>query len=119
MDDVIDRYTSTPFEWGTTDCCSFVCECVQVVTGKDLSATFHWIDYASAQELIGSYGSLYDLVTHELGPPTQGYKDGDVCMTLRFGEELLGVVRGAGGVFRTERGIMQLPMASIVYVWST
>ena len=119
MKTIVDKYQREPFVWGKTDCCRFVCECVESVTGRDLASKFTWHDHASAKELVGSFGSLYNLVAHELGQPGGDHKDGDVCLTTYLGEELLGVVYGEKGLFRTEQGIASMPMASILYCWST
>lgn len=119
MDAIIERYKAEPFVWGKTDCCRFVCECVASITGVDLSEKFDWHDHVSATALVDSYGSLYELVCAELGPTSLFYKDGDVCMTYYCGQQILGVIKGNKGLFRTEAGIIERPVASVAWHWST
>ena len=118
MNAIIEHYERTPFEWGTTDCCRFVCKCVQTATGRDLSAGMHWHDEASAKELIRSFGTLRDLVESQLGAPTDAPKDGDIALYQHNGEQILGVVDGRHCILRTKAGVTRWPRNRAVAIWS-
>lgn len=38
--DAIHAHARKPFAYGSNDCCSFVCDCVQAMTGEDIYAEF-------------------------------------------------------------------------------
>ena len=118
MSAVIESYTSKPFKWGSTDCCSFVCDYVQEQTGIDLSAGFAWHDYETATDLVASYGSLSKLITHELGPPCNTLDDGNICLTVHRGEQLVGVIAGQQALFRTKTGLVKWPLNRVWTTWS-
>jgi len=119
MIEVIHRYHAEPFRYGR-DCCTFVGECVEAVTGRNPTADFHYSNRREAARLIASYGSLYALFLHHLGEPYDGHKDGDIAMRLQTnGEYIAGVVYRDRMIVRTETGVTDWPLDYAIAIWET
>jgi len=65
--------TARAFEWGTFDCCLFVCEAIHAVTEIDIGDRFRgkYHDEAGAQALVGDRGlaAFIDEIAEEIGAP--------------------------------------------------
>jgi hypothetical protein len=119
MIEVIHRYQSEPFKYGK-DCCQFVGDCVEAVTGKNPTKGFEYRNKREALRLIASYGSLLDLFVAHLGKPYDGHKDGDICIRLQpDGEYIAGVVYRNRMLVRTENGVTDWPLEYALAVWET
>ena len=121
MKSVIEKYQDTPFEYGLADCCQFVGECVESVRGYNPAKWFDYDGESGASELIGSYGSLGDLVTAKLGRPIfHDYKDGDIALYDQTdGSQILGVVEGDEVVLKSARGLVRWPIFHAKAIWRT
>jgi len=121
--DIIKKYSSIPFEYGLTDCCRFVGECVEAVTGNNIAGRFGYSNEREAYDLIASYGSLENLMTAELGKGIQGAyepKDGDVALCKSTsGIELAAVVYRGVLLVLTKTGVMDWPLSRAYKVWVT
>ena len=116
---VIQKYTGIPFSYGL-DCCQFVGECVESITGKNPMDGFEYSNEAEAYEVIGKYGKLEDAMRATLGEPYDGYKDGDICLLeMKDGQQLAGVVFQGRVVVRAKRDLMDLPASAAKIVWCT
>jgi hypothetical protein len=117
--EVIDKYSAIPFSYGL-DCCQFVGECVESVTGKNPATNFLYSGEAEAMALIQSYGSLDALVTSVFGKPYDGQKDGDITVHNQSdGTQIAGVVYRGRSIVRTKAGLMDWPIDSTIGVWKT
>ena len=116
---IIDKYAAMPFSYGA-DCCQFVGECVEAVTGTNPAAAFRYTDEASATELIASYGTLAGLVTAVYGQPYDGHKDGDITVHDQAdGTQVAGVVYRGESIVRTKAGLMNWPLTWARGIWET
>ena len=66
----IENYSSKDFKWGNSDCCLFICDCVEVMTGVDLAKDFRgrYSSKFEAYKLVKDLGfnSLEDLADSKL-----------------------------------------------------
>lgn len=128
MISVVMEYTHLPFEYGTSDCCSFVGRCLENA-GKDnpmLALNYH--GEVGALGVIAEFGGLGEAVSHFLGEPrddTADAEEGDVVLCSFHGEEIVGIVMRCGMeqelrcVLRTERSLVDWPLNRAEQVWST
>lgn len=119
---LIQKWSETPFSYGDADCCQFVSEMVESFTGQNPAESFSYSGKAEAYRLIGSYGSLYQLVCFKFGKPYEGpYKDGDITLhNMVNGQEILGVFYRGRCLVRSEKtGITDWPIESAKFVWCT
>lgn len=122
MKDIIDKYTSTEFEYGIADCCQFAGEVIERQTGRNPCREFDYSSRAEAYEIIASYGSIEALLDAKIGPGIQGVydpNDGDIglCKT-ETGFELVGVVYAGRIVVLTQNGgVMGWPLSKVYKVW--
>jgi len=115
---VIRKYESLPFEYGVTDCCRFVGECVQAVRGENPADFFLYASEDSAQQLIGSYGGLQGLLRAVLGDPVPSVKEYGVGLVSIRGEPVAGFVWGEKLILRTKKGLVDWPVSRAEYVWA-
>lgn len=119
MRSVIDKYSGLPFRYGQ-DCCQFLGECIESLTGRN---PMHKIQYSSqteAQTILDRYGDLEGAMRHFLGEPYDGHKDGDACLMNNNGGELAaGVIYRDRVVARVKSGLMDYPISRALMVWCT
>jgi hypothetical protein len=116
---VIDKYAALPFRYGQ-DCCSFVGECIESITGSNPIAHLNYQDRPSAYAIIDRYGDLEGAMRHYLGEPYDGHKDGDACLIDNNGGELAAAVIYKGRVVaRVKGGLCDYPLERALMVWCT
>lgn len=116
---IIQKYTGVPFSYGQ-DCCQFVGECVEAVTGRNPMNRYHYGSEGEALDIIAQYGDLCAAITANLGEPYDGFKDGDVCLVeSESGEQIAGVAWQGRVIVRAKRDLMDLPRTHVKYVWMT
>ncbi len=115
---VIERFQDEPFEWGHSDCCQFVGECIAAVTGENLALLVEYADEAEALAMIEDAGGLDVVVSSVLGDPVAPpASDNDVVM-VRDGETpIVGFVWNGVVLVRTPQGLVDWPMAKVEHVW--
>ena len=119
MLDVIRKYDRTPFSYGL-DCCQFVGDCLESITGNNPMNGFAYKNKREAYRIIKSYGSLEKAITATLGEPYDGIKDGDVCtISANDGTEAAGIVFNNRIIARVEDGVMDYPLERALRVWET
>ena len=119
MREVIIKYVDRPFSYGD-DCCTFVGECVESITGKNPMAAFHYRNKREAYSIIDQFGSLEDAITAVIGEPYDGCKDGDVCtLNANDGTEAAGIIYHDRVLARVQSGLMDYPLDRANRVWCT
>lgn len=119
MQDIINKYSRLPFEYGL-DCCNFAAECVESITGKNPMESIRYSGEAEALALIESYGSLEAAVRSVLGDPYDGIKDGDITVhDVQDGQQTVGVVYLGRSVVRTKSGVTDWPLEWAKGIWKT
>lgn len=115
---IFNKYSCRPFKYGD-DCCQFAGEVVAALTGKNPMDRFSYSDESGAYDIIGRYGDLCGAMTHVLGEPYDGHKDGDVCLINADGRQAAAVIHRGGVVARVEGGLRRLPIDRALKVWCT
>jgi hypothetical protein len=116
----VESRRSTPFAWGTHDCCRFAAGAVEAMTGVDRMHAFTYETEAEARELITQAGGLDVLVTRELGAPLESVAfagRGDVVLAELDNGPTLGVVLGVQSAFAAEGGVLLLPTRMGCMAW--
>ena len=114
---VIDKYSAIPFTWGA-DCCTFVGECVEALTGHN--PNFAYSTHAEAKKILARFGSLEAAITDRLGGPYFGYRNGYVALVESAGGiPLAGIFYRGRIVVRVQTGLMDLPPCRALRVWRT
>ena len=115
---VIRKWERMPFSYDGNDCCQFVGECIEAVTGENPAAEFFYGSEAEAYELIDSYGSLYGLLTDVFGEPDGCANEYGLALTECRGREMAGFVWGDKLIVKTAGGLTDWPVSRAVAVWS-
>lgn len=114
---VFQRYYGVPFEYGKTDCCQFVADCIREATGRDVAAPFRYANLRQARELLRRHGGLEGLATHVLGAPDEGVpRPGFVALVGK--PRILGIVWQNRIVARTDNDLMDLPIERGIRFWN-
>ena len=119
MRTVIDKYAGLRFRYGQ-DCCQFVGECIQAITGKNPIGALIYSDEREAYAIINRFGDLEGAMRHFLGKPYDGHKDGDACLMDNNGGRLAAAIIWRNEVIgRVENGLMNYPLDRAKLVWCT
>lgn len=117
--EVFDFYDRAGFEWGVTDCCTFVRDCLQS-SGASTPDVF-WTNQNEASRLLDEYGGLSAAVTRFYGDPVLEPQEGDIASVESGGREILGYVvntlHGLRVALLTERGITDWPVRLATSFW--
>jgi len=117
---ILDR-TSRPFVYGTQDCCMFVCDCVEAITGHDPGADLRGTYTAEqgAQALVERLGGVAaiaaDRLGEEIGPLLA--QVGDVVLVQFEGRDTLAVCLGTRAAVPGPAGLVMLPMRRALRAW--
>ena len=103
--------------WGKTDCCQFVGECVESVTGENPARYFRYAGEKAARSLIKTYGGLDGLLTSVFGEPSHQWRNGYVGVMKNNGELAAGVFINNRFVCRVENGLMDYSPDRAAKVW--
>lgn len=124
LNNLLKNHKDQPFVWGKNDCCLFAANTVLATTGKDLAAEFRgkYRTKMGAARILKKHGyqSIEQLLNAKLGTPIAPLTatTGDVALIENYDQE-----RSAGIVFRSSvycvglRGLIQVPLSSVIYVW--
>lgn len=116
---VFSRYYGVPFEYGKTDCCQFVADCIEAVEPLygDLAAPFRYGSKREAAAILRKHGGLEGLVTSILGDPDEGVpQSGFVALVNK--PRVLGIVWRDRIVARTRNDLMDLPITRGLRFWN-
>lgn len=122
LGDYVESRRSTPFEYGTHDCCRFAAGAVIAMTGHNYMAAFDYKNGLGAERLIRRAGTLDALVNRTLGEPVHPSQAGrgDVVLADLERGSTLGVCLGETCVFAAEpAGLAFHPRAVIRLAWRT
>jgi len=111
-----------PFVWGEWDCALMAADAVKVMTDHDYAEAlrFQYTDAKGAMRLIEPHGDLRGLIEHLLGSPITNHRliqRGDVAVVDNEGRQCTGIVWGSGIFATGEKGLVSLPMSSIIAAW--
>ena len=119
MKAVINKYAGLPFRYGQ-DCCQFVGECIEAITGKNPIVGLTYSDEREAYAIIDRFGGLENAMRHFLGEPYDGHKDGDACLMDNNGGRLAAAVIWRNEVIgRVGNGLMNYPLNRAKIIWCT
>jgi hypothetical protein len=109
-----------PFVWGENDCCLFVADAIEAMTGADPAAPVRGYDSAlGAHRLIEGAGGLRELVSQLLGEPVSPLMAGvgDAVLLDNEGRELLAICNGTSAIGPSESGLAVLSMEAARVAW--
>lgn len=117
---VLDAYANRPFDWGRSDCCLFVADVVQAMTGIDPAAAYRgrYSNETGARLALRRYGKTTLVATFDaaFGPnvePARAHR-GDI---VQINELTAGVCMGAFGYFVGDAGLVRHPYADFTRAW--
>jgi hypothetical protein len=110
-----------PFAWGTHDCCTFTCDVVVAVTGKDpMEGIRTYSNERGAKRMMDGYGGLVKMCAARLGeeiPPALA-QAGDVGYVMEGRTPALASNVG-GGVWMSTGpdGLVKVDPAGVLRAW--
>lgn len=118
---VLDAYAAKPFEWGVSDCCLFIADAVQAMTGVDPAKPYRgrYSSETGARLALRRYGAGTLLATFDGAfgasvAPAFAHR-GDIVL---INELTAGVCMGPFGYFVGEAGLVQHPRADFTHAWA-
>jgi len=116
----LDSYKTAEFQYGTLDCCLFVANLVQKLTGKDYAERWRgqYADESGAKRMIDEYGTLAGIASAAFGDmqPMADVRDGSpVLIGPPFVEhdsisEALGICYNSRIYYLTEKGLAHVSL---------
>ena len=121
----VEARQSTPFDWGSNDCCSFAADAVLQCTGVDPLADIRpdgvatWATQLQAYKLLKAHGGMAAMVTARLGQPVPVLmaQRGDVLLVQMDGLDALVVCLGAQYVGAGPAGVVYGPINDALLAW--
>ncbi len=109
-----------PFAWGAHDCCTFACDAVVAITGRDPAEGLR--DHSSAKQaalVLAQHGGVQALGDARLGPrvPILMAQVGDIGLLTLDDRESLAVCGGGHWLAPGLAGLVCLPLSAAVAVW--
>jgi hypothetical protein len=112
-----------PFAYGRWDCCLFVCDAIQVMTGTDIAASFRG-RYSSQREArqFGSVRAIAERVAQEHGMPDIPIlraNRGDIALVKRGRSHSLGLIdlNGRQILVVSAHGLYRIPLSHADHCW--
>lgn len=117
------RHQHTPFAYGRWDCCLFVCDAIEIMTGVDIAAPFRGA--YSSQKTARAFGTVESIaewraLAHGMPEtPLARARRGDMVLILRGRRPSLALVdlNGAEVITTSEMGLWRLPLSFAVRCW--
>jgi len=122
LDEVIRNAKAKPFKWGEHDCCIFVSDCIEAMTGESFGKETRgkYSTAAGALKILKKtegVDGVYELAEKYLKPSVR-VRRGDVVGFNNDGDCLLGVAVAGKAVFLTPiEGIVVFKLESCEKVW--
>ena len=118
---VLDSYADTPFEWGVADCCLFVADAVQAMTGDDPASAYRgtYSNETGARLALKRHGKTTLVATFDDAfgmnvAPARAHR-GDI---VQIDDTTAGVCMGAFGFFVGDTGLVRHPYSDFTRAWS-
>ena len=111
-----------PFKWGTNDCCLFVADAVECITGIDYASTYR----GTYTTKIGAYRALKKQANGTVAGawsqhfdeiPVKSMGRGDVALVLVENEPAVSICFGAKLWIVSKQGLITLPRSQAVQAW--
>lgn len=116
-----DARRSTPFAWGSHDCCLWAADCVQAITGHDFAAPYRgrYDDAKGAAELLVRDGGVGAIASAALGAPVPVSLAtvGDVVLVQQEGRKALAVCNGSAALATGPHGLVSIGMDAALAAW--
>lgn len=120
LQDCIAERWAKPFAWGVQDCCLFVCDCIQAMTGRDPAADVRgYTTEKQAQRIVKRLGGIRAIGASRFGkeiPPLMA-QAGDVGMVETSGRLSLAICGGSHWVAPAGPGLSSLPFDAALAAW--
>lgn len=120
LDALIAERRQRPFEWGAHDCCLFVCDAVEAITGHDPAADLRgYSTERAALRLVKQAGGVRALADARLGAaiPVLMAQVGDAGLIQFDGRESLALCGGGHWLAPGEQGLEVLPLGDALAAW--
>lgn len=124
IDGECQRVEGEPFEWGKSDCVTFMVDCVKRCGGPDLIAHLPaWISEQAARQVIagerGLYRGLVKAVRMASGRRVEHGQPGDCAYVVVNGTEAVGVIwRNGWAIARTRDGWAAVMPQHVKRIWT-
>lgn len=117
---LIQQRLAQPFSWGAHDCCLFVCDGIEAITGHDPAADLR--GYSTEREalrLLQAHGGVRGLAESRAGEsvPVLAAQVGDVGLLPLDGRDTLALCGGAHWLAPGAAGLVALPLDTAVAAW--
>lgn len=120
-----------PFQYGSWDCCLFVCDAIQIMTGTDIAKDFRgrYFSRKEAFEAIREYAGTASVqavsetvaLDHQMPeiPILQAHR-GDMALLIRGRDYSLGLIdlNGKEVIHTSPKGLWRVPLSFAVRAWS-
>lgn len=119
MNELINKLSDEPFEYGKNDCYTFTAALVKQWHGADFSKLHRdYKDEGTAKKYIKTFGGLSALTTGTLGYgcSPEDCDDGDVVIA-ELPDPTLGFVFNGYGLFKTKKKVKKLKLSKCLKGW--
>ena len=130
LDEFLRAHHNRRFEYGTWDCCLFVCDAIVAMTGVDLAASYrgkystrtgalHVISERTGTASILAVAENSAAAHHMPEIPVLHAHRGDMVVVARGRDYSLGLValNGRDVIVTSKRGLWRLPLSHAVRAW--
>lgn len=119
--ELCEERRSTPFAWGSHDCCLWAADCVQAITGNDFAASYRgrYDDAKGAAELLVHAGGVGAIASAALGAPVPVSRAtvGDVVLVQQEGRKALAACNGSAALATGPHGLVSIGMDAALAAW--
>ena len=106
------------FQYGDSDCCSFVAHMASELTGEDYSKYITYKSEREAYDIIRSHGSFEALMDSVFGDPCDPELGSPCMVDIPISGKLMGIKYTDGVVCVTKKGLTIIPDRYIIRGWS-
>jgi hypothetical protein len=120
LQSLIQQRLEQPFAWGQHDCCLFVCDGIEAITGIDPAADLR--GYSTEREavrILHAHGGVRGLAEQRAGQavPVLSAQVGDVGLLPLDGRDTLALCGGAHWLAPGADGLVALPLDAATAAW--
>lgn len=117
---LVQSRLAAPFEWGKHDCCLFVCDAIEAITGHDPAADLRgYSTEREAARILREHGGVLGLAEARAGAavPVLAAQVGDVGLLPLGGRDTLALCGGAHWLAPGPHGLITLPLDAASDAW--